>query len=393
MQRSERSPFEWKEQGRVRIAQFVDCFAPRINGVTTSVQLLAQALREAGHEVVVFTPSYPEGQRQDPGVARFRAVRAPFQPEDRCSFPWPARWWTERFDVVHVHTPFNVGLMGWWKSRWQRCPLIFTHHTLWEEYAHYLHPIPLSLGRWIGRGLGDFYFKRAHATVTPSLEIDQALRQSGRLRGRSQVIPTGIDSHDFRTGQAELAWQELKMPQGQRYFLFVGRMGKEKSIDFLLHCYTDYRRQGGTTPFVLLGGGPELEPLKQLAGQLGVGEHVHFMGYRARDRVKHFLAAAELFLFASETETQGLVLLEAAAAGVPTVAVSASGVNEAVDDGGSGVLLSPGDRPGFVEQILAFEREPERRAAFGARAQTWSEQFSASGMAEKLVELYRSVLA
>jgi glycosyltransferase involved in cell wall biosynthesis len=355
--------------------------------------VLKQALEEAGHEVHVFVPNYPRVPAEA-GVHRMTSLYMPLQPEDRMGVPWPPSQvkalYGQRYDVVHVHTPFNMGWMGWSKSCWQRTPMVFTHHTLWEEYAHYLKLVPIGLGRWVGRRLCDFYFQRSAAIVMPSQEVADSL-VGGRVRRPCAVIPTGIRCQDLRGGEAQIVWDELRVPSGTPVFLYVGRMGKEKSIDFLLRAFAEYRNRQGEGVFVLLGGGPELEALKKMGQDLGLGESVRFLGYRTRDQLPHYLACARVFLFASQTETQGLVLLEAAAAGVPVVAVRASGVNEAVENDRSGWLLEPGDLQGCVAAMkrLVFSDEDHSRLSRGA--QSWAEQFSAREMGRKMVDLYRSL--
>lgn len=377
----------------MRIAHFSDCYTPRINGVTTSIQVLKRALEGEGHEVHVFVPRY---QRQDPPesrVHRIGSVYMPLQPEDRMGVPWPpgqmGQLFSQKFDIVHVHTPFSMGWMGYSKAFFGRTPMVFTHHTLWEEYAHYLKVVPLKLGRWVGRQLCDFYFRRAKAVVMPSQEVAQAIK--ARLRCPYAVIPTGIDCKALHGGDARVARQELNLREEDGLFLYVGRMGKEKSIDFLLKAFRAYREAGGRAHFALIGGGPEQENLKKMTAELGIGSHCHFLGYRQRDRLKDYLAATKMFLFASQTETQGLVLLEAAAAGVPVVAVRASGVNEAVEPEGSGLLTSPGQLEEFVAAMRRLDEDSDLQRRLSQRAGQWAEGFSDLEMGRKMTALYRSL--
>lgn len=369
----------------MRVAQFCDCYTPRINGVTTSLQMLKAGLEEAGHEVRLVVPDYPNQCQPESGVHRLRSLYMPLQPEDRMGLPWPALGWKP--DVVHVHTPFSIGLQGWWLARRHRLPLVFTHHTLWEEYAHYLKGVPLWLGRGIGKSLCDFYFRQAQAVVLPSQQVARTLVGT-RVLGLHRVIPTGIDFEEFAHGDSSAVVEE--MPQ-EPCFLYMGRIGKEKSLDFLLRCFCQYRQEGGPFHLVLIGGGPELEPLKSLARNLGVGPEVHFLGYRQRHQLKHYLAAARAFLFASQTETQGLVLLEASAAGLPVVAVRASGVNEAVEHETNGLLVDPGQPQAFVEAMWRLQREPELYSRLSRQAQEWAQGFSTQEMARKMTSLYEAI--
>lgn len=379
----------------MRIAQFSDCYTPRINGVTTSIRVLKQALEAEGHEVLLFAPKYRLINPVEANLHRWSSLYMPLQPEDRASLLWPpaevSAWWRSKVDIIHVHTPFNVGLYGWWKARFQGVPMVFTHHTLWEAYAHYLKIVPLPVGRWIGRKMCDFYFQQARAVVMPSLEVEKQLRDSGRVRGRSEVISTGIYCEQFADGDAGIVHQELGLSSDEPMFLYVGRIGKEKSLDFVVDCFAEYRGRGGKGCLVIIGGGPETQALQNQAQSLGVAQEVRFLGYRQREVLKHYMAAARAFLFASQTETQGLVILEAAASGLPVIAARASGVNEAVEDLGSGILVDPGDREAFVQAMQRLESDLDFWASLSQRSRVWAERFSAREMGRKMLELYASL--
>ena len=376
----------------MRIAHFSDCYTPRINGVTTSIRVLKRALEQEGHEVHLFVPHY----RQDPpeeNVHRIPSVYMPLQPEDRMGVPWPSSSLGQlrrlKFDLVHVHTPFSMGWMGYSKACCSRTPMVFTHHTLWEEYAHYLKVVPIRLGRWVGRQLCDFYFNRSAAVVMPSQEVAEKIKD--RLKTRYEVVPTGIHCQDLQGGDAQKARQELGLNPEDEFFLYVGRMGKEKSIDFLVKAFCDYRQSGGRAHFALIGGGPELENLKKLTVELGIAQSCRFIGYRQHDTLKHYLAASKLFLFASQTETQGLVLLEAAAAGVPVVAVRASGVNEAVDPEETGLLTAPGQSHEFLSALQRLDSDSQLYRRLSENSRAWADRFSDYEMGRKMTNLYRSL--
>lgn len=377
----------------MRIAHFSDCYTPRINGVTTSIQVLKRALEREGHEVHLFVPRYLRENPSEEHIHRIASMYMPLQPEDRMGIPWPPaqmrQLYGQKFDIVHVHTPFNMGWMGYSKALVGRVPMVFTHHTLWEEYAHYLKGVPLRLGRWVGQQLCDFYFRRARAVVMPSHEVARAIQ--GRLRCPYEVIPTGIDCAALRGGDPEVARREIGLSAEDNLFLYVGRMGKEKSIDFLIRAFADYRKEGGQAHFALVGGGPEQENLKRLTSELGLTQVCHFLGYRQRERLKDYLAATRVFLFASQTETQGLVLIEAAAAGVPVVAVRASGVNEAVEPDGSGLLTSPGQMEEFVAAIRRLDEDAPLHQRLSQGASAWADGFSDREMGCKMTNLYRSL--
>ncbi|MEW6282741.1 MAG: glycosyltransferase, partial [Candidatus Eremiobacterota bacterium] len=317
----------------MRIAMFTDCYHPVINGVVTSISLLKKALEEEGHEVLLFTHDYPGFEEREPNVYRFRSVHFPLMKENRFTFPWPlgpvgmlAR---RRVEAVHIHTPFNVGFIGLLTASWLGRPRFFTHHTLWEEYTHYV-PLPTWFMKLLALGLCRTFGQSSAAVISPSEEVKQRLREQGITRP-IHVIPTGIDTASFQGGNPAGPTEELELQAGQRLFVYVGRLAREKSIDFLLETLAS--RPMDEVRLAVIGDGPQRAELERHARQLGLDGRVRFLGYRPRSELKHYLAAARGLVFASQTETQGLVLLEAQAAGVPVLAVRGPGVTEAVDDG------------------------------------------------------------
>ncbi len=378
----------------MRVAMFSDCYHPIVNGVTTSIQLLASALRRAGHQVRLFAPSVPGHSDAEAWVRRFSSFTFPLHPEERVSLPWPAVNFLEasRFapHVVHLHTPFNVGLFGWWVAARLGRPRVFTHHTLFEEYLHYV-PLPPPWLKPVAVGLCRWFWNTSAAVVAPSREVAERQVQQG-LRRPLSVIPTGVDVASFQGGDASGPRQELGLQDGDRILLYMGRVAREKSLDFLLEAVARARRDDPRLRLVLVGDGPERPALQARALELGLEGHAAFLGYRPRASLRHYLAAATAFVFTSQTETQGLVLLEAQAAGVPVLAVRASGTTEAVLPERSGFLVEPGDTGVFAAAMVRLVGDEAllRRLSDGAREQ--AERFSVEAMSVRMLEVYQQAL-
>lgn len=379
----------------MRVAMFADCYHPIINGVSTSIQLLARSLQDGGHEVLLFVPDVPGHADGEPWVRRFASVPFPLHAEDRVSFPWPLANLQEavRFapDVVHLHTPFNVGLFGWLVAARLGRARVFTHHTLFEEYLHYV-PLPQGLMLPVALGISRWFWNTSAVVIAPSEEIRDRQVEQG-VKSPLHVIPTGIDVESFRGGDPTGPRREIGLEPQDRVLLYIGRIAREKSLEVLLEVLDRARRQDPLLRLVLVGDGPERTALEDRAADMGLGDRVSFLGARPRLQLKHYLAAATCFVFASQTETQGLVLLEAQASGLPVVAVRASGASEAVAPGESGLLLEPGETEAFVAAVLSVTSDPDlrRRLSAGARAQ--AERFSVTTMATRTLEAYREALA
>ncbi len=380
----------------MRIAMFADCYHPIVNGVTTSIQLQLQALTQAGHHVRLFAPAVPGYQDSEPWVRRFSSVQFPLYPEERVSLPIPLGHLREALafnpDVVHLHTPFNVGALGWLVAARLGRPRVFTHHTLFEEYLHYV-PLPPEVLRPVAVGLCRFFWNTSVVVVAPSRQVGLRQFEQG-LRRPLQVIPTGVDVESFQGGDPRLPREELGLNPKDPVLLYMGRLAREKSLDFLLEALALAlaRPSAPGLRLLLVGDGPHRPMLQQRAEALGLEGTVLFLGYRTRADLKHYLAASTLFVFASQTETQGLVLLEAQSAGVPVLAVRASGCTEAVASGRSGFLVEPGDLRAFTESLLQMvsDRELRSRLAEGALAQ--AQAFSISSMGARMLEVYQQAV-
>jgi len=378
----------------MRVAMFSDCYHPIVNGVTTSIELQVSTLQEAGHEVRLFAPGVPGHTDVEGWVRRFASCTFPLHREERVSLPWPAANFLEvlRFapDVVHLHTPFNVGLFGWLAAAGLGCPRVFTHHTLFEEYLHYV-PLPPAWLRPVAVGLCRWFWNTSAVVVAPSHEVAERQRRQG-LRRPLQVIPTGVDVASFRAGDAAGPRRELGLSGQERVLLYMGRVAREKCLDFLLEAVARARREDPRLRLVVIGDGPERPALQAQADRLGLNGHVTFLGYRPRACLRHYLAAATAFVFTSRTETQGLVLLEAQAAGVPVLAVRASGTSEAVVPERSGFLVDPGDLEAFVAALLRLVGDEALRQRLSVGALEQADRFSVGTMAGRMMAVYQQAL-
>lgn len=370
---------------------FSDCWHPVINGVVTSIDILKTRLEMDGHEVDLYVPGKPGLQEADPRVHRFFSVTAPFHRESRFSLPHP---WSNvnylmrhRPDVIHIHTPFNLGLLAQWAADKLKVPFVFTHHTLWEEYVHY---VPLLSKRMLRKTAIDFcrnICNRSAGVIAPSEEVRDRLLEQG-VRQPIEVIPTGIDVELFEKGDPQPVREALGIPPDAPVAVYAGRMGKEKSLDFLLDAFALVAARLPGAHLLMLGGGPEKAALEDQARSLGLADRVHFTGYVKRSEMVNYFKAARVFVFASTTETQGLVSLEAQASGIPVAAVRASGSSEAVAHDVTGFLV-PQDKEAFAAHALRLLEDDvlQQRMAEAALARAWS--FSSRAMAERSLALYQ----
>jgi 1,2-diacylglycerol 3-alpha-glucosyltransferase len=359
----------------VRIGLFTNNYLPFCGGVTISVETLRRGLEGRGHEVWTFAPRFPGAPETDPRVVRFPSIPAATYPEFALAVPWSPRIGRQvsrlGLDVFHAHHPFLLGPAARRLARRLHRPLVFTYHTRYEKYAHYV-PLTRPLVEAAALRLSTRFAARADAVIAPSALVRDQLRARG-VTAPIAVVPTGVDLGRFRPSEGAAARRALGLAAAEPLVLYVGRLDREKSVDRVLLAFD---RIAGTLPGAqlwLVGQGKETEPLRRLAAGLGAGDRVHFAGVRAHQGLAVWYQAADLFRFASETETQGLVLAEAAACGLPAVAVIAPGCDEVVRDGETGILTK-GDPAALAEAAIGLLLDGDRRVAMGARARQVAEQ-------------------
>lgn len=380
----------------MRVLMVSDVFFPRINGVSTSIETFRHTLAGQGVEVRVVAPRYGD-EPDEPHVARVPGRPVPRDPEDRI-VGWRAMWDTVRAqaagcDLVHIQTPFAAHYAGLRAARREGVPVLATYHTLFEEYLHHYAPFLPACGlRALARMLSRRQCNDLDCVVVPSQAMQARLNDYG-VRRPIHVLPTGIPLARFAGGDRARFRAAHGIAHGRPVALFVGRVAHEKNIGFLLRMLVRVRQAQPDTLLLIAGEGPALEGLRREAATLGLQDSTRFLGYLDRHtELNDCYRAADVFVFSSVTETQGLVLLEAMAQQVPLVAVAELGAKSVLQDG-TGVLVSPLEEGAFAARVIELLADPLRRCRLGNVAGDYARQWSARGMAEQMAEFYRKAMA
>ncbi|MDR7483020.1 MAG: glycosyltransferase family 4 protein [Armatimonadota bacterium] len=378
----------------VRVGVFTDSYLPRISGVVRSIEAFVSELRRQGHHVSIFAPGYRGFVDADPDVVRFPSVRPPGHPDFPLAIPVDRRFLAKlaarRPSVIHTHSPFLMGAAGRYAARRLGLPLVFTHHTMYAEYVHYVPLFPPRLSRQVVTRYTARYCNRCTAVIAPSRAVRAWLRSIGVVTP-IEVLPTaGFELARFDRLDPSWVRPRYGVPSGAPLVITVGRLASEKRFDILLAAFADAAR-GGPAHLLVVGGGPEAPVLRHLAGQLGVGSQVIFTGPLDHDRVLDCYAAADVFAFASPTETQGLVVIEAMAAGLPVAAVRAGGVAEAVGDGETGLLVDP-DPAALAAAIRRLLHDEPLRRRLSAGGREVARAYAIDVLTRRLVDLYRNLM-
>jgi 1,2-diacylglycerol 3-alpha-glucosyltransferase len=378
---------------RRHIGFFTNTYLPTMSGVVRSISTFRQAFDDMGHNVFVFAQKAAKYQDDEPFIFRYPAVEVPWA--NAYAFPVPFSSSIDdtlpclKLDVIHSHHPFLLGETAARKAELLGIPLVFTFHTRYDEYTHY---VPFSQGltkqiadRWIGN-----YLEKCQHIITPSDSIKDLLRDTG-VEGDITTIPTGIVMKPFREADGtairkERGWGNDTM------LISVGRLAKEKSFDTLLEAAAIVMHEHPDVRLAIIGGGLEDRSLKKLAQELGIADRVDFVGTVPYEEVPNYLKAADIFCFASTTETQGLVTMEAMAAGLPIVAVDATGTHDAVTNGKEG-LLTENDSAGLAAAMNQIIDDQELREKFILGAAERLEWFDIEHQAKRMLEVYDQAIA
>jgi len=374
-----------------------DVYFPRVNGVSTSIQTFRRQLAALGHEVLLIAPAYGPHAEAEPGIVRLPARPVLFDPEDRLMGLKRARALApalaERaFDLIHIQTPFIAHYAGVALSERLGVPRVETYHTFFEEYLY--HYVPLVPKRWmqvLARRFSRAQCNEVDAVVVPSRAMRTVLDDYG-VRAPMEIIPTGMELERLAGGDGAAFRGQHGIAADRPTLVHVGRLGFEKNIDFLLRMLVHVRSRIPEVLLVIAGEGPSAAHLKALTQRLGLSPHVLFVGYLdRRGALLDCYRAGDAFVFASRTETQGLVLLEAMALGVPVVSTAVMGTLDILEPA-RGALIAQEQEADFADKVVQVLSDAGLRERLSHEAVAQAQAWSAPRMAVRMAELYRRVV-
>lgn len=373
----------------MRIAFFADSYKPYLSGVTNSMELLVKELRELGHKVYIFAPRYPGHVDTDPDIIRFPSLPTRY-PKFRLAIPYIQR--LPEVDLIHSHSPFQIGMLARYVAHRRHVPLVYTFHTLFTRYVHYAKFVPEPISKLAMVNYIREFCRRCDLIISPSEMSRRVLRVWG-VKNRVEVVPSGVDMQRVSLANAEekrsAIRKKYKIPENALVLLYVGRITKEKNISFLLRAFTRVAEAFRPPLYLLLVGGGPLE--EEIRGKKI--KNVVLTGEIKYPEVLSYYAVGDVFVFSSTTETQGLVLAEAKALGLPVVALFAGGLVETVRSGEDG-YLTPRNLGQFVEHIRRLIEDPALRLKLGHSARLDAlDRFDSSKIAKRVETLYNSLVA
>ncbi len=381
----------------MKIAIFTEVYRPIVNGVVTSVDSLAEQLRTLGHDVFTFAPHIPKGAESAGRVFRMPSLPLPARTQYRLTLPLVARRNKRRFlsrcDIIHSHSLFITGWMASYYARRRfRVPLVYTYHTLLDSYAHY-SPLGQRITSQLTRELTKTYANAADAVIVPTKAVAGELRKQG-VTAPICVVPTGVDIEVFRRFDRSDGYamrDKLGISREAPLLLLVSRLASEKNVPLAIEALSRLRQRLPGAQLLLVGSGPMLHQLKEQVRTANLSDAVHFVGSVEHAEIPLFYAAADVFVFPSVTETQGLVLAEAFASGMPVVALDNPQTRDVFGEHLGGEIVQ--DAESMAHAAFELISNPERRAMAVTHAKTAAAAFDARATAGRVLAIYEAVLS
>ncbi len=382
----------------MKICFFTNTFLPHVGGVARSVETFLDCFRKKRHRVLVVAPEFAEGpapRRIERMVERVPAIQNFNGSDFSVRLPLGAAL-SKRLDafpadIIHTHHPFLLGDTALRVAASRAVPVVFTHHTLYEQYTHYM-PFDSERMRDFVIELATRFANRCDGVIAPSESVAKLIASRG-VAAPIRVVPTGIDTAAIARGGRDVFRKKLHLADDEVVIGHVGRLAEEKNLGFLAEAAARALKRRRHAQFVVVGTGSAREAMETRFRAGGVINRVHFLGTQKGRRLHEAYAAMDIFAFASRSETQGLVVAEAMAARLPVVALDASGVREVVRDRENGRLLPADASPESMARALVrlIDDAPLRRA-WSAGAERAAAAFDQAATADRALEFYQEVV-
>jgi glycosyltransferase involved in cell wall biosynthesis len=383
----------------VKILFISDVYFPRVNGVSTSIRTFVGQLQEMGHTVHLIAPEYGVKTEDEAWIKRIPARGIYFDPEDKLmkygvALDRLSELRKEGYDLIHIHTPFVAHYLGLKLGHLLNVPCVETYHTFFEDYLHHYLPwIPTGLARSMARGISRRQCNAVNAIVAPSQPMLDVLREYG-VKVKAEVIPTGLQAHSFAPADGDAFRTKHGIALKRHVLLYVGRVAFEKNISFLLDMVVELRKQKPGVLLMIAGEGPAEASLHKKAQELQLQNNIKFIGYLDRNtELNACYKAADVFVFSSKSETQGLVLLEAMAQAVPVVAIAELGTKSILIEG-EGALIAPEDATVFADRVFSLISDDSKRQQLSVAAKKYAEKrWTSRAQAERMAQFYEQLLS
>ena len=393
----------------MRIAMLTNNYKPFVGGVPISIERLSKSLRSLGHEVYIFAPTY-DNQCDEKFVIRYKSLKGKISGgvvlPNIFDIEIEKKFKALKFDIIHVHHPMLLGNIAQYLGKKYNIPVVYTYHTRYEEYLHFLKPFKLleSRGDKVGEKILNYskekfvpnrirnFVNRCDLVFAPTETMKEYLLQRG-AESKVKVLPTGLEDEYFNENKEGSREVRNKYIRDNKYlFCTVSRLSKEKNLHFFIDGLLELKNKiGDCFNTMVIGDGPLKKELEERVQRLGLHNNVTFIGKVDNKKIKEYYGACDLFLFSSKSETQGIVILEAMASKIPVVAVKASGVMDVVENGVNGYMTT-GNEEDWANRIWDIIMNNNLRLKLKDGAFRTSKEYSDSKVAKLALHYYEEVI-
>lgn len=380
----------------MKIGIFTNNYLPNPYGVTGSVESFRRELETLGHQVFIFAPSWRGYQDQNPHVFRYPSVDIEIKFRFPLAIPYSRKIdkiiASLDFDIIHAQHP---NLLGTAAAKWakkKQIPLVFTWHTLYDRYTNFVPFLPRKMAAsWIINKAVN-YANACDQVIIPTESIQPVIQKWGVTNRNITAIATGVDEENFKNLEKNIVRKKYGIAENEILLLLVSRLTEEKNVEFLADAVRPLLKDDIRVKFLVVGGGYLMDKLQAKAAADGLVGQMIFTGEIQRNKIGNYFAAGDIFVYASKSETQGMIITEAMYAGLPIVAVRAPGISSIVEDGSNGMLVSE-DEPEFQTAVAKLIDESELRKKMGAQsARLAREKYTSRISAQKMLQVYEKAI-
>jgi glycosyltransferase involved in cell wall biosynthesis len=380
----------------MRIGMLADVYKPYVSGVTNHISLTKKYLEKAGHEVFVFTFGDKDYEDDEPNVIRSSGLPLNLPVADidvqlNVRFKWEAQELLHSMDVVHVHHPLISGRLALRYCKIRGIPIIFTNHTRYDLYTQAYFPwMPEAVGETFLRSYLPSFFRSVDMALAPSKGMQEILYKLG-VETPVEIVPNGVDLSRIQNVDEPIDRAKLGYTKDHIVLIYVGRLGPEKNLPFLLHSFYGVTKAYENVRLLALGKGPDHDKLEEQAKSMGIEDHVQFTGLIPYEEIPKYLLMADIFVTPSVSEAHPLTVIEAMAAGLPVMGIESPGVGDMVVDGRSG-FLAPNDIAAFTAKMIRIVTDHKLRLKMEKAARKDAEAFAIERTSKLLLEKYQEVI-
>jgi len=379
----------------MKIGIFTNNYLPNPYGVTQSVESFRKQFEKLGHEVFIFAPKWKGYEDKNPRVFRYPSISTNIKFKFPLAIPYSKKMdeilSKSDFDIIHSQHPNLLGTAAAKWARKKKIPLVFTWHTLYDEYAHFAVIVPEKLAAWWAIRNARNYANKADCVITPTESVKEIIKNWGVTNKNIEAISSGVEEETYQNADRQVIRNKFGLKDGEILLLLVSRLTSEKNIEFLFRSVIEVLKNNKNTKFLVAGDGDLAPKLKSMAKKNDLADRIIFQGIVDKSKIKNYYATGDIFVYASKSETQGMIITEAMYLGLPIVAVRAPGICDLVQDKINGFLVAEDEKEfaGAVNKLIA---DANLRKKFGeASARIARKNFTDKICAEKLLEVYKKV--